>query len=281
MAYCHQSVVSYFNSTSNHNALVITQFLVEVVSYFNSTSNHNGSTVNAVSRKLFLISILHQTTTGNARVYGDAWLFLISILHQTTTGDVRVGSERALFLISILHQTTTITLAYRLSVGCFLFQFYIKPQRHIGVHAVSVVVSYFNSTSNHNPGVRHLSSGPVVSYFNSTSNHNKSSDARLQRVVVSYFNSTSNHNDKQMLKTAITVVSYFNSTSNHNCQKDRNFYKMLFLISILHQTTTASDVLPAQRGCFLFQFYIKPQPRICDLLIVIRLCGRMNGTNGA
>ena len=131
-----------------------------------------------------------------------------------------MGSERALFLISILHQTTTITLAYRLSVGCFLFQFYIKPQRHIGVHAVSVVVSYFNSTSNHNPGVRHLSSGPVVSYFNSTSNHNKSSDARLQRVVVSYFNSTSNHNNTSYDFYMYHVVSYFNSTSNHNCSAE-------------------------------------------------------------
>ena len=34
------------------------------------------------------------------------------------------------------------------------------------------VVSYFNSTSNHNGGLIGLSAGSVVSYFNSTSNHN-------------------------------------------------------------------------------------------------------------
>ena len=60
-----------------------------VVSYFNSTSNHNDRSRLLHIKELFLISILHQTTTGNAQVYGNAWLFLISILHQTTTSDMR------------------------------------------------------------------------------------------------------------------------------------------------------------------------------------------------
>ena len=60
-----------------------------VVSYFNSTSNHNVISEYMLSPSLFLISILHQTTTGNAWVSGDARLFLISILHQTTTSDMR------------------------------------------------------------------------------------------------------------------------------------------------------------------------------------------------
>ena len=109
--------------------------------------------ISAVKESLFLISILHQTTTlesslppatlrcflfqfyikpqrqvasicilkdrcflfqfyikpqlGNAQVYGNAWLFLISILHQTTTPREYSRAEAWLFLISILHQTTT------------------------------------------------------------------------------------------------------------------------------------------------------------------------------
>ena len=78
-----------------------------VVSYFNSTSNHNDRSRLLHIKELFLISILHQTTTGNAQVYGNAWLFLISILHQTTTTEAPVPSASMLFLISILHQTTT------------------------------------------------------------------------------------------------------------------------------------------------------------------------------
>ena len=34
-------VVSYFNSTSNHNGLWLITLAFLVVSYFNSTSNHN------------------------------------------------------------------------------------------------------------------------------------------------------------------------------------------------------------------------------------------------
>ena len=118
-----------------------------------------------------------------------------------------------------------------------------------------------------------------------------------------YFNSTSNHNTLQNYHNAYGVVSYFHFTSNHNIRLFRHRFIRLFLISILHQTTTNRQLHIAVPelflisilhqtttnpstalvcfGCFLFPFYIKPQPRICDLLIVIRLYGRMNGTNGA
>ena len=140
-------------------------------------------------------------------------------------------------------------------------------------------------------------------YFNSTSNHNTLQNYHNAYGVVSYFNSTSNHNSPVRELSRRGVVSYFNSTSNHNSPSNRVENMRLFLISILHQTTTEqADVhisprcflfqfyikpqlrfihLSLSGCCFLFQFYIKPQPRICDLLIVIRLCGRMNGTNGA
>ena len=38
---------------------------------------------------LFLISILHQTTTNGQNDWDKGALFLISILHQTTTSDMR------------------------------------------------------------------------------------------------------------------------------------------------------------------------------------------------
>ena len=97
----------YFNSTSNHNTLQNYHNAYGVVSYFHFTSNHNIRLFRHRFIRLFLISILHQTTTGDAQVYDNAWLFLISILHQTTTGDARVSGNAWLFLISILHQTTT------------------------------------------------------------------------------------------------------------------------------------------------------------------------------
>ncbi len=166
-------VVSYRNSTSNHNfrALVLRAF--SVVSYRNSTSNHNS-----------LLSIFHL-----------AQLYLIEILHQTTTvRDVIVPLSR--------------------------------------------VVSYRNSTSNHNCRGQHRHQHRVVSYRNSTSNHNDALDGLLVHLVVSYRNSTSNHNSQSVPLCPCTVVSYRNSTSNHNPRSLMLWSTRLYLIEILHQTTT-------------------------------------------
>ena len=100
-------VVSYFNSTSNHNSSHIHRTNRRVVSYFNSTSNHNNRKKDMLRDWLFLISILHQTTTiARVRISMKS-LFLISILHQTTTSFISSETKPVLFLISILHQTTT------------------------------------------------------------------------------------------------------------------------------------------------------------------------------
>ena len=56
-----------------------------VVSYRNSTSNHNAGTTTPNSALLYLIEILHQTTTAVAVIVIGWKLYLIEILHQTTT----------------------------------------------------------------------------------------------------------------------------------------------------------------------------------------------------
>ena len=56
-------VVSYRNSTSNHNLPFCQLVRPIVVSYRNSTSNHNISSTHSAGLKLYLIEILHQTTT--------------------------------------------------------------------------------------------------------------------------------------------------------------------------------------------------------------------------
>ena len=122
-----------------------------VVSHSNSTSNHNG--------------------------HANEYIFAV------------------LFLIPILHQTTTILILAQRAGGCFSFQFYIKPQPVGGAAPGAVVVSHSNSTSNHN---------------------------RIGRGGTPY-----------------RVVSHSNSTSNHNVSAHRPVPQALFLIPILHQTTTS------------------------------------------
>ena len=104
-------VVPHSNSTSNHNVLRRFRSFLLVVPHSNSTSNHNMVARLWKLTALFLIPILHQTTTEKQRKAAEAELFLIPILHQTTTGDAWVSGDARLFLIPILHQTTTSRMA--------------------------------------------------------------------------------------------------------------------------------------------------------------------------
>ena len=121
------------------------------------------------------------------------------------------------------------------------------------------VVSYRNSTSNHNSRRMGSAKPTVVSYRNSTSNHNYPRNICLGIGVVSYRNSTSNHNNTGSALRAVWVVSYRNSTSNHNCCRLRPPALPLYLIEILHQTTTFDGLEVGQERCILSKFYIKPQ----------------------
>ena len=143
-----------------------------VVSYRNSTSNHNE----------LLRFVVHFV------------LYLIEILHQTTTSSTDLEKEQKLYLIEILHQTTTSFVLNIFLFRCILSKFYIKPQQRL-------------------------------------------QDANIENVV-SYRNSTSNHNHHDTVEYQFKVVSYRNSTSNHNDHWFTASEAKLYLIEILHQTTT-------------------------------------------
>ena len=145
---------------------------------------------------LYLICILHQTTTDRRVVFLGNVLYLICILHQTTTDEVEIVKQRGLYLICILHQTTTdyssrfvrcklylICILHQTTtpprvmskgIGCILFVFYIKPQHDKLCFQIKHVVSYLYSTSNHNWDFYRNDVVKVVSYLYSTSNHNLS-----------------------------------------------------------------------------------------------------------
>ena len=77
---------------------------------------------------LYLIEILHQTTTHVPLKLTTTRLYLIEILHQTTTIAALFASTSKLYLIEILHQTTTTHVSVRVGFRCILLKFYIKPQ---------------------------------------------------------------------------------------------------------------------------------------------------------
>ena len=152
-------------------------------------------------------------------------------------------SSYRLYLIEILHQTTTYRDAWEAQNRCILSKFYIKPQLIRAASAVSVVVSYRNSTSNHNlSGIISLYRG-VVSYRNSTSNHNPTKTTTQTSRVVSYRNSTSNHNSCLCIseETALYLIEILHQTTTGSLSKE--LAPSLYLIEILHQTTTSGLIL--------------------------------------
>ena len=125
----------------------------------------------------------------------------------------------------------------RFQHGCFSFQFYIKPQHHRRCRCSAEGCFSFQFYIK----PQHLARGSSI------------------RIVVSHSNSTSNHNIWAVRETMCLVVSHSNSTSNHNGHANEYIFAVLFLIPILHQTTTLFRSYRPHLGCFSFQFYIKPQ----------------------
>ena len=170
-----------------------------------------------------------------------------------------------LYLIEILHQTTTHCKCIQFTLCCILSKFYIKPQHPSKVFAryQSCILSKFYikpQRSSRFPGsgrccilskfyIKPQLSTPlifvlrVVSYRNSTSNHNFRQFFLKLVAVVSYRNSTSNHNYVETIQRIENVVSYRNSTSNHNLPAGQADAAWLYLIEILHQTTTPTSTI--------------------------------------
>ena len=168
--------------------------LAVVVSYRNSTSNHNSGGSSVAPGRLYLIEILHQTTTCSKLL----WLFAGCILSKfyikpQPSNRSRNGRQRCI-LSKFYIKPQLSTDSERINAGCILSKFYIKPQ-------------------------------PM-------------DDKECLRNVVSYRNSTSNHNGRLSNEDIREVVSYRNSTSNHNPIGDHSTAPSLYLIEILHQTTT-------------------------------------------
>ena len=211
---------------------------------------------------LYLIEILHQTTTSAGEKLHRLQLYLIEILHQTTTPKPSGRTPILLYLIEILHQTTT-PIAFLLAhTGCILSKFYIKPQPILFavVAIIRCILSKFYIKPQLTDKSNSCSYGCILSKFYIKPQHRHITGSK--QGVVSYRNSTSNHNYTARGCERRDVVSYRNSTSNHNSCLCISEETALYLIEILHQTTTFALSVSTQTGCILSKFYIKPQPSL-------------------
>ena len=164
-----------------------------------------------------------------------------------------------LYLIEILHQTTTEVVLKTGSVSCILSKFYIKPQltfpSFLRKHCCILSKFYIKPQL----ARQWLMIPCVVSYRNSTSNHNELPSNYVASLVVSYRNSTSNHNSKLIRAWGLIVVSYRNSTSNHNKIVAGLITTCCILSKFYIKPQHLDDTFADSRSCILSKFYIKPQ----------------------
>ena len=258
-------VVSYRNSTSNHNGWQRTCQPVLVVSYRNSTSNHNVAVIfdNAVwlylieilhqtttahpgfasKVLLYLIEILHQTTTLRRASRRTPGLYLIEILHQTTTPMAHMSSVSTLYLIEILHQTTTRPQLLWLFAGCILSKFYIKPQPSFRLRYDGCVVSYRNSTSNHNSNLnlRVYKELYLIEILHQTTTVTPAAVLGSSLYLIEILHQTTTVTGAVLTGIGLYLIEILHQTTTF--RKSSWIAEGLYLIEILHQTTTSGLIL--------------------------------------
>ena len=197
---------------------------------------------------LYLIEILHQTTTRSSflRVLRRCILSKFYIKPQLRINPINT------FLCCILSKFYIKPQLYvagtMLRAGCILSKFYIKPQQPtvFFVWQICCILSkFYIKPQLRNRNVQHAGSCILSKFY---------IKPQLSRKRPNF----------------CCVVSYRNSTSNHNLLLGRCRTLWLYLIEILHQTTTEPSRTERMRCCILSKFYIKPQQKHCGVRKTLR-----------
>ena len=228
--------VEKYSSASKHKVTLV------LVSQFRSV-NMRFDELDLTYLREFEIFLSQKGNVNNSCNYAAfqyCRLYLIEILHQTTTHCKCIQFTLCCILSKFYIKPQHEPLASHIPRCCILSKFYIKPQLPVALLRYVVVVSYRNSTSNHNSGTTTPNSALVVSYRNSTSNHNQNTRSIGRSIVVSYRNSTSNHNRGRTLCgiCELYLIEILHQTTTNRPHVKR--FRRLYLIEILHQTTTTN-----------------------------------------
>ena len=239
------ALMSQFRSVNMRFDELDLTYLREFEIFLSQKGNVNNSCNYAAFQycRLYLIEILHQTTTHCKCIQFTLCCilskFYIKPQHEPLASHIprccilskfyikpqrrrlKTWQMSSCILSKFYIKPQRVRYSSEVNFGCILSKFYIKPQPNRFPPSRWRVVSYRNSTSNHNSPDHPDRGRIVVSYRNSTSNHNNERHFFFGHTVVSYRNSTSNHNQRRTSYISRTVVSYRNSTSNHNFHRVR------------------------------------------------------------
>ena len=143
--------------------------------------------------------------------------------------------------------------------SCILLKFYIKPQPLVGAIAVAggCILSKFYIKPQLLAKMAVTPARCILSKFYIKPQPPLRKVNKISRCILSKFYIKPQR--LREVKPWSSVVSYRNSTSNHNSGVGINATMSLYLIEILHQTTTRVCCLGTLLRCILSKFYIKPQ----------------------
>ena len=109
--------------TSNHNRYADYKKDMLVVYRPFPTSNHNLWKNVDISKELYIVRFLHQTTTSGCLGWGVPKLYIVRFLHQTTTGGHLLLLCLRLYIVRFLHQTTTTAPSCELFAALYIVRF--------------------------------------------------------------------------------------------------------------------------------------------------------------
>ena len=189
-------LVSQFRSVNMRFDELDLTYLREFEIFLSQKGNVNNSCNYAAFQycRLYLIEILHQTTTHCKCIQFTLCCILSKFYIKPQHEPLASHIPRCCILSKFYIKPQLRNSRLRLAHGCILSKFYIKPQQSIlsTLETVCCILSKFYIK----PQLAMCASSlnAVVSYRNSTSNHNRLPFVRALPCVVSYRNSTSNHN---------------------------------------------------------------------------------------
>ena len=226
--------VEKYSSASKHKVTLV------LVSQFRSV-NMRFDELDLTYLREFEIFLSQKGNVNNSCNYAAfqyCRLYLIEILHQTTTHCKCIQFTLCCILSKFYIKPQHEPLASHIPRCCILSKFYIKPQLRciLGYTALGCILSKFYIKPQLHAARRLFTRRCILSKFYIKPQLFGSPPQRPYRCILSKFyikpqlTLTRKTNDK--------VVSYRNSTSNHNNARRQWRFQQLYLIEILHQTTT-------------------------------------------
>ena len=204
--------VEKYSSASKHKVTLV------LVSQFRSV-NMRFDELDLTYLREFEIFLSQKGNVNNSCNYAAfqyCRLYLIEILHQTTTHCKCIQFTLCCILSKFYIKPQHEPLASHIPRCCILSKFYIKPQLRciLGYTALGCILSKFYIKPQQLREAHWELFRCILSKFYIKPQH--LSQMIGPSSVVSYRNSTSNHNSVFAIKSVTPVVSYRNSTSNHN-----------------------------------------------------------------